>query len=72
MTGSPKILIVDDKIENLIALEKLLSVFKVETIRALSGNEALQKTLNHNFALALVDVQMPEMDGYETVGFMRL
>ncbi len=71
MIGSPKILIVDDKIENLIALEKLLSVFKVETVRALSGNEALQKTLNHNFALALVDVQMPEMDGYETVGYMR-
>ncbi len=38
MTGSPKILIVDDKNENLIALEKLLSVFKVENVRAHSGN----------------------------------
>lgn len=71
MSNLPKILIVDDKVENLIALERLLSVFKVETIRALSGNEALQQTLNHRFALALVDVQMPEMDGYETVNFMR-
>lgn len=71
MSNLPKILIVDDKIENLVALEKLLAVFEVETIRALSGNEALQKTLNHKFALALVDVQMPEMDGYETVNYMR-
>ena len=66
-----KILIVDDKVENLVALEKILSVFDVQVIRALSGNEALQKTLHHNFALALVDVQMPEMDGYETVSFLR-
>ena len=71
MNKLPKILIVDDKVENLVALEKLLSVFKVEAIRALSGNEALQKTLNHQFALALVDVQMPGMDGYETVSYMR-
>jgi len=71
MSKLPKILIVDDKVENLIALEKLLSVFNVEPIRALSGNEALQQTLNHRFALALVDVQMPEMDGYETVSYMR-
>lgn len=71
MSELPKILIVDDKVENLVALEKLLSVFKVEPIRALSGNEALQQTLNHQFALALVDVQMPGMDGYETVAYMR-
>jgi len=71
MNNLPKILIVDDKVENLIALEKLLSVFKVKVIRALNGNEALQQTLNHSFALALVDVQMPGMDGYETVNYMR-
>lgn len=71
MSKLPKILIVDDKVENLVALEKLLSVFKVDPIRALSGNEALQQTLNHQFALALVDVQMPGMDGYETVSYMR-
>jgi len=71
MKNLPKILLVDDKIENLIALERLLVGFQVETIRALSGNEALQQTLHHEFALALVDVQMPEMDGYETVSLMR-
>lgn len=71
MADLPKILIVDDKIENLIALEKLIGGFNAVTVRALSGNEALQHTLNHRFALALVDVQMPEMDGFETVNLMR-
>lgn len=69
--SKPKILIVDDKVENLVALEKLLGNFDVEFVRALSGNEALVNTFLHEFALALVDVQMPDMDGYETVEMMR-
>lgn len=61
-----KILIVDDKPENLVVLKKQLKCLKnVEIIKANSGNEALTLTLNHNFALAILDVQMPEMDGYE-------
>lgn len=72
MSEKTKILIVDDKIENLIALERLMVDFDVEPIRALSGNQALQLTLYHNFALALVDVQMPDMDGFETVTLMRM
>jgi PAS domain S-box-containing protein len=72
MSEKTKILIVDDKIENLIALERLMADFNVEPIRALSGNQALQQTLYHDFALALVDVQMPDMDGFETVALMRL
>jgi two-component system, sensor histidine kinase len=71
MNRKNKILIVDDKLENLIALEKILSSFDVEFERALSGNEALVKTIDHNFALALIDVQMPDMDGYETVKLLR-
>lgn len=71
MNIKPKILIVDDKKENLIALEKTLSMFKVEFVRALSGNEALGKIIDNEFALALIDVQMPDMDGYETVKLMR-
>jgi PAS domain S-box-containing protein len=71
MEDKAKILIVDDKVENLVALERLMAGFNVETVRALSGNEALQQTLYHQFALALVDVQMPEMDGFETVSLMR-
>ena len=71
MDEKPKILIVDDKLANLISLEKILSDFNVEFVRALSGNEALSKTLTNNFAIALIDVQMPDMDGYETVKLMR-
>jgi signal transduction histidine kinase len=67
----PKILLVDDRIENIIALEKLFSGLDVDCIRATSGNEALKKTLENEFALALIDIQMPDMDGYETVRLMR-
>ncbi len=66
-----KILIVDDRQENLVALEKLLDSPDIEFVRALSGNEALKLTLHHEFALAIIDVQMPDMDGYETVELMR-
>jgi CheY-like chemotaxis protein len=68
---SEKILIVDDKIENLISLERILSDFKIEFIRASSGEEALKHTLKHEFAMAILDVQMPGMDGYETLEFIR-
>jgi PAS domain S-box-containing protein len=67
----PKVLIVDDKIENLVTLERIFSDMDVEFVRALSGNEALMHTLEHDFAIALLDVQMPEMDGFETVELMR-
>lgn len=66
-----KILIVDDKPANLVALEKLLKECDVEIIKAGSGTEALAQILEHEFALALIDVQMPDMDGYETVKLMR-
>lgn len=71
MSSKPKILLVDDKFENLVALEKVLGDFNVEFVRALSGNEALMETFMHDFALAIVDVQMPEMDGYEVVELLR-
>lgn len=67
----PKILIVDDRIENLISLEAILSNFDVTFVRAQSGMEALRETLKEDFALAILDVQMPEMDGYETLSIMR-
>jgi signal transduction histidine kinase len=71
MSKKPKILLVDDRIENIIVLERVLSDANAEFVRALSGNEALALTLDHEFALALVDVQMPEMDGYEMVELMH-
>jgi two-component system, sensor histidine kinase and response regulator len=67
----PKILLVDDKPENLIALERLLMDLDVEVFKANSGNEALKAALHHDFALALLDIQMPGMDGYELAQILR-
>lgn len=64
-------MIVDDKPQNLLALEVVLRDLDVELVRANSGNEALKCTMYHNFALALLDVQMPEMDGYELACILR-
>jgi len=66
-----KILIVDDRPENLFVLESLIDEPDVELVRAGSGNEALAKVLDHDFALVLLDVQMPGMDGYEVAELMR-
>ncbi len=67
----PSILIVDDLATNLLVLEHCLSVLDVNIIKASSGNEALALTLEHDFALILLDVQMPDMDGYETAQLIR-
>ncbi len=67
----PKILIVDDLRENLFALRQLLERLDVDVVAASSGPEALDVILVHDFCLAIVDVQMPKMDGYELVGFLR-
>jgi signal transduction histidine kinase len=67
----PRILIVDDKPQNLHALETVLEDLNVEFVRALSGNEALSLSLKGDFALAIVDIQMPGMDGYEMVSLLR-
>lgn len=71
MNTKPKILIVDDRPENLVALETVLRDLDVDLVRALSGNEALKATLHNDFALALLDIQMPEMDGYELASILR-
>lgn len=67
----PTCLLVDDLEENLIALKELLKEEKVKVVTAKSGIEALELMLEHDFALALVDVQMPEMDGFELAEIMR-
>src|SRR5512142_1513647 len=71
MDGTAKILLVDDRDENLLALEALLREEPAELLRAHSGREALELLLEHDVALALVDVQMPEMDGFELAELMR-
>jgi two-component system cell cycle response regulator len=68
---SPKILIVDDRIENLVALERSLADLDAEIIMATSGEKALAALLEHAVALILLDVQMPEMDGLETASLIR-
>ena len=67
-----KILIVDDKPENLFTLEDLINEnLDVEVFKATSGNEALKLFLHNNFSLAILDVQMPEMDGYDLAKYIR-
>ena len=71
MINKQKILIVDDREANLFTLEKVLKNTGAQIIRATSGNDALLAVQNHDFSLAILDVQMPEMDGYELAEFIR-
>jgi signal transduction histidine kinase len=66
-----KCLLVDDLEENLLALSALLRRDDVEILTAQSGSEALELLLVHEVALALLDVQMPKMDGFELAELMR-
>ncbi|UYY77567.1 response regulator [Sphingomonas sp. R1] len=66
-----KVLAVDDVPENLVALEALLAQDGLELLTAPSGMEALELLLVHDVALALLDVQMPGMDGFELAELMR-
>ena len=67
----PNILIVDDRKENLLATERILRHLDAGIFNANSGNEALSLVLRHRFAVVLLDVQMPEMDGFETAMLMQ-
>lgn len=71
MTERSRILVVDDVEENLVALEALLRRDDADIVTARSGTEALELILQHEFALAFIDVQMPEMDGFELAELMR-
>lgn len=65
------ILIVDDHIENITALAKLIEADDVRVISAQSAEQALNLLINHNFALALLDVQMPGMTGFDLARLIR-
>ena len=65
------ILLVDDQPANLVALEAMLQGLGQNLIQAHSGREALKWLLTHEFAVVLLDVKMPEMDGFETATLIR-
>jgi signal transduction histidine kinase len=73
MHPDPKvnILLVDDRPENLVALEAVLSDLGQNLVQAGSGREALKQLLDDDFAVILLDVQMPEIDGFETAALIR-
>ncbi len=71
MTENVALLLVDDRPENLVALEAVLGNQGLDLVKAASGNDALRHTLKQDFALVLLDVQMPGMDGFETAELMR-
>ncbi len=71
MTYKAKFLLVDDLEENLVALEALLSRDGLDLDMARSGEDALELMLANEYALALLDVQMPGMDGFELAEIMR-
>ncbi len=67
----PKVLVVDDRPETLFAVEKVLSKTDSEVFKARSGDQALSLLLRHEFCVVLLDVQMPDMDGFEVAALMR-
>src|SRR5918992_771499 len=66
-----RILIVDDRPDKLLALEAVLEDLGENIVRAYSGREALRHVLNHEFAVILLDINMPGMDGFETASLIR-
>ncbi len=66
-----RLLLVDDRPENLTALKAILDDLDAEVFTADSGNEALAQVLKQEFAVVLLDVQMPGMDGFEVAELMR-
>ena len=70
-TEQVDILIVDDRAENLLALEAILEPLHQRLVRASSGEETLRRLLERDFALILLDVQMPGMNGFETARIIK-
>jgi CheY-like chemotaxis protein len=69
--STARVLLVDDRSENLLALEAILQGLPVATIAVTSGEEALKRLLTEDFAAILLDAQMPGMDGFETARHIK-
>src|SRR5947207_13151643 len=70
-SDTPSILIVDDSADKLVALESILLDLRVDIVKARSGKEALRRLLAQDFAVVLLDVRMPGMDGFVTAALVR-
>jgi len=71
VTDRAKALLVDDRSENLLALEAILQGLPVEPVAVESGAAALKQLLVDDFAVILLDAQMPDMDGFETASHIK-
>ncbi|MFD6635304.1 two-component system response regulator [Micromonospora chalcea] len=71
MTQTAKALLVDDRRENLMALEAILQGLPVQSVAVESGEAALKQLLVDDFAVILLDAQMPDMDGFETATHIK-
>ncbi len=71
MSDRAKLLLVDDRPENLLALEAILEPLDADLVRAASGEEALRRLLTEEFAAILLDVQMPGLDGFQTAELIK-
>jgi CheY-like chemotaxis protein len=69
--NTARVLLVDDRKDNLLALEAIMQGLPVRTVAAHSGEEALKHLLVDDFALILLDAQMPDMDGFETARHIK-
>jgi len=69
--STPKVLLVDDRRDNLVALAAILQGLSVEPVAVNSGDAALKRLLMDDFAVILMDAQMPNMDGFETASRIK-
>ncbi len=71
MSERPTVLLVDDRPENLVALEATLAPLDCDLVTATSGAEALRHLMRDEFAVIVLDVQMPDLDGFETAEYIK-
>ncbi|MEX2660104.1 MAG: response regulator [Acidimicrobiales bacterium] len=71
MTPRTPVLVVDDKPANLLAVEALLEPLELDVVSVPSGEEALRQLLSRDFAVILLDIQMPDLDGFETARLIK-